>query len=273
MPKATPKITRQDLENAKGEKLSFNMVEVEGGTFTMGLNGQYENEKPEHKVHLNSFLVAEYQVTQELYEFVIGTNPSRFLGKQQPVESVDWYDAVEFCNAINKLTSLDPYYKIDKTQNDPNNGSKGDKKKWIVETNHGSKGYRLPTEAEWEYAARGGKYWQDGNEYAGSNKLEEVGWYDDNSHEETLIVGMKQANQLGLYDMSGNVYEWFWDWYDEEYYNNSAKKNPLGVERGMYRIVRGGSWYDYNYLCRVAYRSRYYPDNRSNLLGFRIFRS
>ena len=219
------------------------------------------------------FFVAEYPVTQELYEFVIGTNPSGFFGKQRPVEQVDWYDALVFCNTLSKLSGFDSYYKIDKPKKDLNNENDQDGKKWLVEVNHGSKGYRLPTEAEWEYAARGGKYWQDGYEYSGSNKLEEVGWYDDNSHEETLIVGMKQANQLGLYDMSGNVYEWFWDWYDEEYYNNSAKKNPLGVERGMYRIVRGGSWYDYNYLCRVAYRSRYYPDNRSNLLGFRIFRS
>ncbi|MBT31990.1 MAG: sulfatase-modifying factor protein [Thalassobius sp.] len=270
MPKATPKIIKQEVENAKGENLSFNMVEVEGGSFMMGLNGQYEDEKPAHEVRIDSFWAAEYLVTQELYEFVVGENPSNFLGKQRPVEQVDWYNAVEFCNALSKLAGLEPYYKIDKIQKDPNNENEEDEKRWLVEINDSSKGYRLPTEAEWEYSARGGHSWQEGYEYAGSNNLKEVGWYNENSHAETLPVGTKQSNQLGLYDMSGNVWEWCYDWYDGEYYKNSEDKNPLGAKKGDDRVVRGGSWFSNN-RCRVADRIRYDPDNWSGVRGFRVF--
>ena len=272
MPKTTPKIVKQELENAKGEKLSFNMVEVEGGIFTMGLNGQYDKEKPAHEVELDSFFAAEYPVIQELYEFVTGNNPSRFLGNQRPVEQVDWYDAVEFCNSISNISGLDPYYIINKEIKGINNLSEIDEKKWSIEIDKKSKGYRLPTESEWEYAARGGIYWKKGYEYVGSNTLKEVGWYNENSHAETLPVGMKQANHLGLYDMSGNVWEWCWDWYDENYYNKSSPPTTLGVEKGVYRVGRGGSWFVNHLNCRVANRSWDYPDLCDSYQSFRIFR-
>ena len=267
-------VQTQPITKPNGESFTFNMIEVEGGTFIMG------EVNTKHEVKLDSFLAAEYPVTQDLYEFVTGKNPSIFLGKHRPVEQVNWYDAVEFCNALSEIAGLEPCYHLD--------SSDRDNVKFLRDKN----GFRLPTEAEWEYAARGGKHWEAGFEYAGNNDLKKVGWYDENSHRETLPVGLKAPNQLGLYDMSGNVWEWCWDWYDKNYYkaeerngsffqklfgrSNSdslegIRTNPLGAKKGIARVVRGGSWF-LNYLCRVAYRDYYSPDYWNNYFGFRLFR-
>ena len=180
--------------------------------------------------------MGKYEVTQAQWKAVMGSNPSRFKGDNLPVENVSWDDVQAFIRKLNQLTG---------------------------------KRYRLPTEAEWEYAARGGNK-SRGYKYAGGNNIDEVAWYDGNSGERTHPVGKKRPNELGLYDMSGNVWEWCSDWYDEDYYGNSPQNNPQGPASGSSRVFRGGSWLNYAILCRSA--SRYYstPDSRYGLIGFRL---
>ncbi|MBX2843298.1 MAG: formylglycine-generating enzyme family protein [Flammeovirgaceae bacterium] len=255
------------MKEAIKKYLDETMVFVEGGDFMMG------SEKSIHKVELSSFEINKYPVTQELYEWVMEKNPSYFKGKERPVEQVDWYDAIEFCNALSELMGIEKsYYSIDKEKQDLNNKRESDPKKWLVEINEGSKGYRLLTEAEWEYAVRGGqKGKNDKFEYAGDKDLNKVGWYDKNSHEESKEVGLKAPNQLGLYDMSGNVREWCWDWYGG--YKEETEKNPRGAESGKWRVVRGGSWSSYAYGSRVALRDLIDPVDRIYFIGFRISRA
>jgi sulfatase modifying factor 1 len=213
------------------------MILVEGGFFDMG-SKEYDSEKPIHKVHLDSFLIGQYPITQKLYLAVMEKNPSYFKGNlQNPVEEVSWDDAQSFIEKLNSLTGEE---------------------------------FRLPTEAEWEYAARGGKHWKDKFEYAGANDIHSVGWYDENSADETKPVGLKQPNQLGIYDMSGNVYEWCQDWHSEDYYKSSPETNPQGPESGSNRVNRGGSWYGNAHNTRVSYRNYNYPDDRYSRLGFRL---
>ena len=190
------------------QNLINNMVFVEGGTFKMGAKGKVPlNEKPAHQVTLTSFSIGRYEVTQEEWQAVIGSNPSYFKGAKRPVESVSWNDCQEFIRKLNAMTG---------------------------------KHFRLPTEAEWEYAARGGNR-SRGYKYAGSNDLNSVAWYEDNSGNQTHEVGSKQPNELGLYDMSGNVTEWCQDWYDSKYYSSSPQSNPQGPSSGTYyRVIRGG---------------------------------
>ena len=190
--------------------VSFTMIAVQGGTFQMGSENGEDDEKPIHKVSLSQFYMAETEVTQELYQAIMGTNPSRFKNCPQcPVEKVNWNDAQAFIQKLNQLTG---------------------------------KSYSLPTEAQWEYAARGGTL-SKGYKYAGSNDLGTVAWYGSNSTSKTHPVRSKQANELGLYDMSGNVWEWCQDWYNGEYYQNSPGYNPQGPTGGSFRVYRGGSWY------------------------------
>jgi formylglycine-generating enzyme required for sulfatase activity len=165
---------------------------------------------------------------QQQYREIMGNNPSCFVGDIRPVEQVTWYDAVEFCNRLSEKNGLKPYYKIEKG---------------VFSTNVtilGGDGFRLPSEAEWEYACRGGTttayYW--GNKIDGA-----YCWYTGNSSERTYIIGMKKPNAFGLYDITGNVYEWCWDWYDKSYYKNSPFKDPQGPDKGRYRVRRGGSSY------------------------------
>ena len=222
--------------------VSFTMVGVQGGTFMMGAYFKLfrtwteKNEKPAHQVTLSSFMIGETEVTQELWQAVMGSNPSRFKGNKRPVENVSWDDCQTFINKLNGLTGQH---------------------------------FRLPTEAEWEYAARGGNSSND-YEYAGSNNIASVAWYRDNSGENTHEVGQKMPNELGLYDMSGNVWEWCQDWYKK--YSSSAQVNPRGPSSGSRRVYRGGSWYDWDSNCRVLYRDNNSPDNRGSrgLLGFRL---
>lgn len=227
-------------------KLSENMVHIPGGTFWMGWKDQardgrgYDREKPCHKVSLSDYYLGKYPVTQAQWERVIGGNPSRFKGCLNcPVEYVSWDDAQEFIKKLNAKTG---------------------------------ENYRLPTEAEWEYAARGGEQGaKDNYLYSGSNDLDQVGWYDDNSGGKTHPVGQKQPNQLGLHDMSGNVWEWCADWYGG--YSSDDQRNPKGPDSGSYRVIRGGGWLNGPRFCRAALRSRSRPTLRNNRLGFRLVRS
>ena len=220
----------------------FKMIQVVGGRFMMGSEDEeaYSNEKPVHKVELSTFFIAEFPVTQALWEGVMGDNPSYFQGQDRPVEQVSWEDCQEF---IEKL-------------------------------NHRTKGgtYRLPTEAEWEFAAKGGNLESaKGYQYAGGPKFREVGWYWENSHRESKPVGMKAPNALGLFDMSGNVDEWVQDLYAEKYYEECIKmgvaRDPEGPRTGTDRVLRGGSWGNDAQYCRVSDRARF---TRDYGIGFRL---
>lgn len=246
------------------------MVKIDGSTFMMGSNQVYDQAKPVHKVTLSSFLISKYEVTQELWESVMGNNPSEFKGVKSPVETVNWYDVVEFCNKLSVKEWLTPAYKIDKTQEDPNNTSSYDKLKWIVTCDFNSNGYRLPTEAEWEYAARGGEK-SKGYTYSGSYDIDVVAWYTNNSGSTTHDVGTKQPNELGLYDMSGNVWEWCWDWKGK--YTSVNQTDPRGPNSGTHRVLRGCCWGKTEVSCRVAHRNDEDPDYRSNNNGFRLVRT
>ena len=221
------------------QKLLKEMVYVRGGTFTMGCTSEQDNcdddEKPSHKVTLSSFNIGKYEVTQSQWEEVMGTNPSDNKGCAEcPVEKVSWNDIQEFIRKLQKLTG---------------------------------KRFRLPTEAEWEFAARGGTRSQ-GYKYAGSNRLSSVGWYKDNSSKKTHAVGKKDPNELGLYDLSGNVWEWCNDWLGD--YDNSPSTNPKGPSSGATRVLRGGSFISSATNCRVAIRNQDVPLYRYNFMGFRV---
>ena len=227
-------------------------VGVEGGRFQMGSTDGDRDEKPVHSVTVGSFYMKATEVTQKEWKEVMGTNPSRFKGDNRPVENVNWFDAVKYCNALSKKEGRTPVYRI--------NGSS-------VTANWSADGYRLPTEAEWEYAARGGKN-SRGYKYSGSNSVGGVGWYNVNSGSKTHPVGQKQANELGLYDMSGNVWEWCWDWYGD--YSSGSQRDPSGPPSGSLRVTRGGSWDYVGRRLRSAYRRGHSPGDSSGILGFRL---
>ena len=217
------------------------MVYVSGGTFTMGATSEqgsdaYSDEKPAHSVTLSGYYIGKYEVTQELWKAVMGSNPSRFKGDNLPVERVSWNDVQEFLRKLNAMTG---------------------------------KRYRLPTEAEWEFAARGGNS-SRGYKYSGSNSIGNVAWYDGNSGSRTHAAGTKSPNELGIYDMSGNVREWCQDWYSSSYYVSSPRNNPRGPNSGSYRVFRGGGWVSNAGFCRVSYRYDGTPDSRLSDLGFRL---
>ena len=220
--------------------VSFEMVEVEGGTFTMGATaeqtGVFGDEKPTHQVTLPSYYIGKTEVTQELWQAVMGSNPSNFTGTNLPVEKVSWDDCKTFIAKLNALTG---------------------------------KNFRLPTEAEWEYAARGGNK-SRGYKYCGSNTLSDVAWYVDNSDNKTHPVAAKTPNELGIYDMSGNVLEWCNDWYSSSYYTSESQTNPTGPDSGSSRVRRGGSWNYRENTCRVSYRGNTTPSFRYNYLGLRL---
>ena len=231
------------------ENLLLNMVYVKGGTFTMGATPDQGsdylfNEIPVHQVTLSDYCIGKYEVTQEEWEVVMGSNPSEFKGSRRPVENVSWEDCQEFIRKLNAITGQT---------------------------------FRLPTEAEWEYAARGGTR-SRGEMYAGGNTISSVAWYTVNSYDKgssnpdygTHPVGQKQPNELGLYDMSGNVWEWCSDWYF--YYDSRSQTNPKGPSSGTYRVSRGGSWGRSSRCCRVSYRHDFAPSIHSRHLGLRLVR-
>ena len=219
--------------------ITIDMVKVEAGTFMMGATSEMMNpyyyEKPVHQVTLtNDYYMGKYEVTQALWQAVMGSNPSDFKGDNLPVETVSWDDCQEFISKLKGLTG---------------------------------KKFRLPTEAEWEYAARGGKK-SRGYQYSGSSNISDVAWYEGNSANKTHPVGTKQANELGIYDMTGNVMEWCQDWYDS--YISSSQTNPTGTVSGSSRVCRDGSFNNSAGNCRSSSRSYSPPDYRFNILGLRL---
>ncbi|MCB5223969.1 MAG: formylglycine-generating enzyme family protein [Candidatus Cloacimonetes bacterium] len=235
-----------------------NMVFVAGGTFLMGSDAGYEDELPFHEVTLSPFWIGKYQVTQNEWAEVMGVNLSKFKGGNRPAEQMTWLEAVEYCNRRSIRESLKPCYTIIRDS---------------VHCDWSANGYRLPTEAEWEYAARGGEL-SVGFTYSGSDDLGSVAWYNENSKDKTHEVGKKPPNELGIFDMSGNVFEWCWDWYDKDYYENSPGLDPRGPEIGTHRMLRGGSWDFYYNCCRVSFRNFCFtPYNWNNYVGFRVVRA
>ena len=215
--------------------VSFKMIAVKGGTFQMGIDDGYEWEKRVHQVTLSDYYIGETEVTQELWNAIMGSNPSSHMGDmQRPVERVSWDDCQTFISKLNQLTGAT---------------------------------FHLPTEAQWEYAARGGNK-SKGYTYSGSNAIDDVAWYNDNSDRMTHPVKTKAPNELGIYDMSGNVFEWCSDWYGS--YSSAAQTDPTGPATGFYRVRRGGSWDDIAASCRVAYRISGAPTNTINYLGLRL---
>ena len=240
------------------------MVFVEGGTFVSTESNYYGK-----GVTIDSFYIGKYEVTQKEWVEVMGSNPSYFKGDNLPVESVSWYDCVEYCNKRSIKESLTPVYNIDKNKKDPNNSNGYDNIKWTVTVNWSVNGYRLPTEAEWEYAATGGQK-SKSYTYSGSDNIDEVAEYEGNNDESTKPVGGKKPNELGLYDMSGNIWEWAWDWYGDSVGTGS---NPKGADAGHSRILRGGSWYYGAINCRTGLRYYYNPGFSIRSYGFRLVRT
>ncbi len=234
-------VAQNDKRAFTVEGVTFTMVQVQGGTFTMGATPEQklprDDEKPAHQVTLSSYWIGATEVTQALWQAVMGSNPSKFKGDKLPVECVSRGDCLEFIKKLNELTGQQ---------------------------------FRLPTEAEWEFAARGGTK-SRGYQYSGSNNIDDVAWYWHNSYMEPNDVAALAANELGLYDMCGNVLEWCQDWYDS--YSGDAQTDPTGPTsrpRGALGVVRGGGWNCGEVNCRSARRIKCGMSVRSNNLGLRL---
>lgn len=218
------------------------MIPVDGGTFSMGCTAEqgqdcYYWEKPDHYVLVGSFYIGRYDVTQAQWAAVMDSNPSFHKHCPDcPVDNVSWQDALDFIAKLNRISG---------------------------------KKYRLPTEAEWEYAARGGAA-SRGYKYPGGNDIDALAWYDANSGDTTHRVGLKRPNELGLYDMAGNVWQWCSDWFDLKYYASLPADQPKGPDSGKLRVIRGGSWNNYARVCRMSYRNGTAPDKRFSNDGFRL---
>jgi formylglycine-generating enzyme required for sulfatase activity len=235
-PVPTPKPTSTTTSSSSTNFGGFEMVYVKGGTFTMGRStaqdpDALDREKPTHTVALSDFYIGKYEVTQAQWRAIMGSNPSHFTGDNNPVEQVSWEDVQKFIKKLNKKTG---------------------------------KKFRLPTEAEWEYAARGGNK-RKNYKYSGSDNIFVVAWYNVAT---THSVGLMRPNDLGIYDMSGNVWEWCQDWYGS--YSGSHQENPTGPSNGSSRVLRGGCWSNAAKYCRVTNRGGDNPANRRNFVGFRL---
>ncbi len=256
----------------------FDLILIEAGHFMMGSNEE-EREQPIHKVQLSDFYLSQHPVTQALWLAVVGgENPAHFPGLRRPIESVSWYDAAAFCNRLNEMGGYPAVYYTDVEFTQPldiETAKKVDYPNTIDIFMKPEKiGYCLPSEAQWEYAARGGKDpdQRPAYKYAGGDKLDEVGWYGDNSHRETKPVGIKLSNELGLYDMSGNVYEWCEDQWHDSYEDATTDGSAwFGLERDKFQVLRGGHGPDSNPQdCRSSSRSYSEPTSRHSVFGFRV---
>jgi len=226
-----------DKDFIVGKVISFRLITipdmmsyVDGGQYTRVNTNAKKNQKSEHTVMLGSYLIDKTEVTQREYRHVMGKYASDYTGCMEcPVENVSWFDAMDYAKKIGK---------------------------------------RLPTEAEWEYAARGGSYRKNFKAYSGSNKIDEVAWFLANT-DSKQPVAKKRPNELGLYDMSGNVWEWCADWYHDDYFQIANKSNPQGPDYGTEKVVRGGSWFSNDVFCNVTRRYKLKPDYRDTNFGFR----
>lgn len=219
------------------------MVFVQGGSFNMGNDAAFDDEKPIHKVSLDSYYIGKYPVTVGQYrlfcdetDYTMPDAPDWGWQEDHPMVNVSYYDAWAYCD-------------------------------WLSRKYGGE--WNLPTEAEWEYAARGGKE-SKGYKFSGTNDPQEAGWFKANSEGRTHAVGSKAANELGIFDMSGNTYEWCRDWYAEDYYYSSPEMNPRGPAKGVERILRSGGWAKSPVFCRVSHRCTGIPSNRFSAGGFRV---
>ena len=257
-----------DSNSVQADKtVKGNLVLIPAGPFSLGNTGSYEgeyDEKPPVTIIISKpFYISKYEITQQQYKAVMGNNPSEFKGDNLPVEQVSWYDALNFCNALSQSEGLTPCYTM--------NGTK-------VTCDFEANGYRLPTEAEWEYAAKAGTktdFYSGKLTYSGNSpidpNLDKIAWYSANSSNATHPVGQKAPNAFGLYDMSGNVWEWCWDRYAE--YPSKETKDYQGPEIGTYRVYRGGGWRNLAWYCRSTNRDRNYLDDKNNSLGFRVVKA
>lgn len=267
-------------------KMPTNLVLIQGGTFANAQSNYYGKD-----VTLSDFYIAKFELTQREWFEVMGNNPSKFKGETLPVEMVNWYSSIEYCNKRSVKEGLTPYYNLAKSKKDPNNKPDPihgdlDDMKWAVSINPDANGYRLPTEAEWEYAAGGGRLSKNYS-YSGSEDIDEVAWYWRNSgdkelsgpwlwpvieqnHDQTKAVGSKKPNELGLFDMSGNVREWCWDWFGDL---QSHVKNPTGAPTGFARVWKGGGWMGSAFSNESAFRGSLAANGVGPDQGFRIARS
>lgn len=262
-------------------------VLVHGGTFKNTKSNYYGKH-----VTISSFYIGKYLVTQKEWVEVMGSNPSKYSGDNLPVEMINWYDAIEYCNKRSLKEGLKPYYQIDQSTKDPHNLPDPkfgdlDTIKWTVTINPRANGYRLPTEAEWEYAADGGQL-SNSYTYSGSNDVDEVAWYWRNSgdmklagfwtwseiqqnHDKPQPVGLKKPNELGIYDMSGNVREWCWDWFADDLPANVS--DPQGSEKGYRRVWRGGGWIGDGPFTASAFRGSLAANGTGPDQGLRLARN
>jgi len=255
------------------EKKPESFVFIEGGRFVNKGSNYYGSGEV-----ISDFYMGKYEVTQQEWIDVVGDNPSKHQDNNLPVEMVNWYDCIEYCNKRSIKEGLELYYNIDKDKKDSNNKCDYDNIKWTITINEEANGYRLPTEAEWEYAASGGKMSQNYT-YSGSNNVDEVAWYWKNAGDKYLTgawdwsiiennnntvkpIGNKQANELGLYDMSGNVREWCEDWYQDSEHDN-----------GFYRVWKGGGLIGDATACESSYRGKFEANGMGYDQGFRVCRN